>query len=135
MHSILFADDNKNIREFCRRELEEEGYRVAVARDGGDAIRLFPIVSPDVVILDICMPGINGLETIEQLQALGPEIPIIFFTGFDEDCTQDARGRLAAACVEKSGDLTELKRTIVRALTSREQKQPLRLGLPPIGVH
>jgi two-component system, response regulator, stage 0 sporulation protein F len=135
MQSILFTDDNKNIREFCKRELEEEGYRVVLARDGWDAVRLFPLESPDLVILDICMPGINGLETIERLRAMGAEIPVIFFTGFDEDCARDPRGRLAAACVEKSWDLTELKRTIARLLTASETKQSLRLGLPPIGAH
>ena len=131
MLTVLFADDNKNIREFCRRELEDEGYRVVVARDGAEAIRLTLRDSPDLVILDICMPGVNGLEAIERIKAIRPDVPVVFFTSFDDVCARDERCRHASACVEKSGDLRELKHVVNAALSSRRQNQPYRLGLPP----
>ena len=131
MKTILFADDNRHIREFCKRDLEEEGYRVMLARDGLEVIRIFREQSPDLVILDICMPTGGGLETIERLRAIDSEIPVIFFTAFDEDCLKDWRGRLATGCVEKTENLAELKLAILRIFTSQPRKQPLRLGLPP----
>ena len=117
MATILLADDQKNIRDFCKQELEDEGYRVILARDGREAIRLIRKEPPDLVILDLCMPRVGGLDAVEPIRALAPEIPIILFTANDEDCMTDDRSRHAVACVEKSEDLTELKRAIVRFLT------------------
>ncbi len=131
MLTLLLADDDRNIREYCRRELEEEGYRVLVARDGAEAIHLTRRHSPDLVILDICMPGVDGLEAAQRIKAMDPDAPVVFFTSFDDLCVQDGRSRNATACVEKREDLTQLKQVINGALSSRRQNQPYRLGLPP----
>jgi CheY-like chemotaxis protein len=132
MKTILLADDKKNIREFCKQELEDEGYRLILARDGREAIKLVRKERPDLVILDLCMPRLSGLDAIGPIWAIAPETPIILFTANDEDCVSDGRSRLAVACVEKSEDLTELKRAIVRATGAHEAREPIRLGLPPI---
>ena len=87
---------------------------------------------PDLVILDVCMPRVGGLDAVEPIRAIAPEVPIILFTANDEDCLTDGRSRYAVACVEKSEDLTELKRAIVRVFARREESESLRLGLPPI---
>ena len=97
MLTILLADDKKNIREFCKEELEDEGYRVFLARDGQEAIKLVQQKSPDLVILDICMPRLGGLDAVEPIRAIAPEVPIILFTANDEDCVTDARSRHATA--------------------------------------
>jgi len=131
MATLLLADDNRNIREFCRRELEDEGYQVIVARDGGEALRLTSRLRPDLVILDICMPGIDGLEAVARIKTTQPDLPVVFFTSFDDACTRDERSCHATACVEKRHDLTELKRVVANALRSRRESQPYRLGLPP----
>jgi CheY-like chemotaxis protein len=133
MTTILVADDKKNIRNFCKQELEEEGYRVILACDGREAIERVQEELPDLVILDLCMPRVGGLDAIEPIRAIAPEVPIILFTANDEDCMTDGRSRLAMACVEKSEDLAELKRAIVRIISSREENGPFRLGLPPLG--
>jgi CheY-like chemotaxis protein len=132
MKTILLADDEKNIREFCKQELEDEGYRLILARDGREAIKLVRKEQPDLVILDLCMPRLGGLDAIEPIWAIAPEVPIILFTANDEYCLSDGRSRHAVACVEKSEDLTELKRAIVRAMGAHEASEPFRLGLPPI---
>ena len=131
MKTILLADDEKNIREFCKQELEDEGYRVILARDGREAIKLFQKERPDLVILDLRMPRLGGLDAIEPIWAIAPEVPIILFTANDQYCVSDGRSRHAVACVEKSEDLTELKRAIVRAMGAHEASEPFRLGLPP----
>src|SRR5208283_2327956 len=112
MKTILFADDQKNIREYCRRALADEGYRVVVARDGIEALEMFLAETPDLAILDISMPRSNGLEALEQIKCRFPHIPVILFTAHDEDCMRDHRAQLAAACVEKAEDLAQLKRIV-----------------------
>ena len=134
MKTILFADDNKGIREYCRTALEDEGYRVVVARDGIEAVQVFRAENPDLAILDIAMPRANGLDALEQIKRLAPEIPAILFTAHDEDCLHDRRAASAAACIEKSEDLRDLKGTVAHALQSSHCEtdgRALRLGLPP----
>ncbi len=116
MTTILLADDKKNIRDYCKQELEEEGYRVILARDGREAIERVQMELPDLIILDLRMPRVGGLEAVGPIRAISPEVPIILFTANDEDCMADGRSRLAVACVEKSENLTELKRAIARTL-------------------
>ena len=130
MKTLLFADDSKNIREFCKQALEDEGYRVILARDGAEAIHLAQMEHPDLAILDLCMPRASGLEAAERIKATDPSIPIIFFTANDDDCATDHRSRFATACVEKSENLEELKRTVVRLLSACDVHQAFRSGLP-----
>ena len=134
MATILLADDSRNIREFCRLELEDEGYRVVVARDGSEAMQIVDGLHPDLVILDICMPGIDGLEAAARIRDAQRELPIILYTSYDDACTRDRRSLCASACLEKREDLTELKNVIVAALRSRRQGWTYRLGLPPLDV-
>lgn len=131
MATVLIADDNCSIREFCRCELEDEGYRVILARDGREALRMVDRHAPDLVILDLRMPGIDGIETLVRLRQTQPELPVVFFTSFDDICASDARSCSATACVEKGPDLTELKRVVAAVLRSSRQSQAYRLGLPP----
>jgi CheY-like chemotaxis protein len=135
MKTILVADDSKNIREYCRSALEDDGYRVALACDGLDAIRVFSEETPDLAILDISMPRASGLEALQQIKSLAPQVPVILFTAHEEDCLRDRRASLATACVRKSEDLSELKRLIVaafKALSSEDRRSPIRLGPPPL---
>ena len=108
---------------------------MVLAADGLEALRVFREETPDLVILDICMPRVNGLETLERLKAISPEVPVILFTAHDEDCVRDHRGDLAVACVEKDADLTELTQAIdgvLRATSSGSRGLPPRFGLPPV---
>jgi two-component system, response regulator, stage 0 sporulation protein F len=131
MKTILLADDNPGPALLWKTELEDEGYRVLLAEDGEEACRVVAERTPDVVILDISMPGVGGLESLRRIKAASPDTPVILFTSFDEDCLKDQRARLADACVEKrAGDLAELRRAIARALTSPRASNSLRLGLP-----
>ena len=134
MKTILFADDHKNIREYCRAAFAEEGYRVVLARDGVEALAVFTAEVPDLAVLDISMPRAGGLDALAQIKRLSPRTPVILFTAHDEECLRDDRARLATACVEKSHNLAELKRIVVQVLKplAVEGGGPHRLGLPPL---
>ena len=109
MKTILFADDNKHIREYCRACFEDEGYRVVVARDGIEAIQAYRAEVPDLAIFDIDMPRAGGLEALERIKGFSPDFPVILFTANDDECLRDSRAALAVACLDKSGDLGDLK--------------------------
>jgi CheY-like chemotaxis protein len=133
MKKILFADDRRSIREYCRAALEDEGYHVLLACDGLEAIRVFREESPDLAVLDISMPRASGLEALERIRSFAPQVPVVLFTAHVEECLRDRRASLATACVAKNEDVSELKRAIAGALDARGSEaapSPLRLGLP-----
>jgi CheY-like chemotaxis protein len=132
MRTVLFADDDKGFREICKRILEDEGYRIVLARNGTEAIATIQTERPDLAILDIHMPLKGGLEAAEQIYALDPSIPIILYTSNDDTCTRDSRSRFAAACVEKSSDFTELALAVGRLLSLNKRSASYRFGLNPL---
>jgi DNA-binding NarL/FixJ family response regulator len=83
---VLLADDHSIVRAGLRRIVEESGEMqvVAEAADGQEAIQLVKKTAPDVAVIDISMPGLDGLEVIGQLQALDPELPILVLTMHEE---------------------------------------------------
>jgi NarL family two-component system response regulator YdfI len=84
---ILVADDHLIIRQGLRLILEtQDGFEmVGEAADGGEALRLCAALKPDVVLMDLRMPGMDGLTAIERLQAGQPEIAVVILTTFNED--------------------------------------------------
>ena len=125
MRTILFADDRWSIREYCRAALEDEGYHVLLACDGLDAIRVFREETPDLAILDISMPRASGLEALERIRSLAPQVPVILFTAHGEECLRDRRAALATACVAKSEDLKRVE------AGDRRRARPSGFGGPP----
>ncbi len=121
MYTILFVDDNKNIRELCQRELEQEGYRVFSVGDGKDALTVLAEILPDIIILDFQMPRMNGQETIKRIREQNANIPIIFYTAYRDNLHPDFRSWQAEAWVEKSENLVELKLTISHLLERRKR--------------
>jgi len=118
---ILLVDDNKNIREFCQTELEHEGYVVVPASNGKEALSVIKDVVPDIVILDIRMPEMDGFETMRRILNQQDDIPIIFYTAYKDDLRWDYSKYLVDECVEKSENLDELKHTIERVLQQRKK--------------
>ena len=92
MRTILIADDQKNIREYCQATFTAEGYRVVLARDGIEALEKFITETPDLAVLDISMPRSSGLETLQQIKNISPRTPVVLFTAHDDDCMRDRRG-------------------------------------------
>jgi DNA-binding response OmpR family regulator len=115
MNRILFVDDEEGIQLLYREELEEDGYEVHSALTGEDALQKLQFVSPDLVILDIKMPGISGIEVLRQIKGKNPNMPVILNTGYQE--YKQVGARTSDDYIVKSGDLNELKAAIRRHLS------------------
>lgn len=83
MSRLLVVDDDPKITAFLRRALVLEGYEVAVAQTGADGLRSVAEAPPDLVILDIMMPGIDGIEVCRRLRAAGEGMPVLLLTARD----------------------------------------------------
>ena len=79
---ILLVDDNEDFLDSTRDVLEEEGYRVSTARDGEQALSLMDQDLFDVVLMDIKMPKMNGVETFIKMKEKKPDIKVVLFTAF-----------------------------------------------------
>jgi two-component system response regulator MprA len=83
---ILVVDDERAVRESLRRALELEGYEIELAGDGNEALSTLgrDEPQPDAVILDVLMPGLDGLEVCRRLRATGSRVPVLMLTARDE---------------------------------------------------
>ena len=85
MKKILLVDDEESIHLLYRAVLEEEeGYKVHCALSGKDALQKSKIVSPDLIILDINMPGINGIEVLRRIKEINPNMPVVLNSAYHE---------------------------------------------------
>ena len=81
---ILIADDNDIVRSIIRFFLETKGFEVGEAADGVDAIEKAEQLKPDLIVLDVAMPKMNGVEAASLLKGLMPDVPIVWFTMYQE---------------------------------------------------
>jgi nitrogen regulation protein NR(I) len=82
MSTILIVDDDDQLRKSFHKLLTEEGYTVASAASGEDGLRNIQKTMPDLVILDMRLPGMNGLDTFQAIHRLEPKLPVIIMTAF-----------------------------------------------------
>jgi two-component system response regulator (stage 0 sporulation protein F) len=116
---VLVVDDEESIRFLYREELEEEGYTVITAADGEEALRKVRSDKPDLITLDIRMPGMDGIEVLQRIREMDKEIPVIMSTAYGE-YRNDFNVWASDAYVIKTANLGELKETIKRLLDENE---------------
>jgi two-component system response regulator MprA len=80
---VLVVDDDRAVRESLRRSLEFNGYDVSLAADGAEALAGITATAPDVVVMDVMMPRLDGLETTRALRTAGNDLPILVLTARD----------------------------------------------------
>jgi two-component system, OmpR family, response regulator MprA len=80
---ILVVDDDRKLREMLRRALESSGFEVATAEDGGRALAAVSAKAPDLIVLDVLMPGVDGLGVARRLRERGDPVPILMLTARD----------------------------------------------------
>jgi DNA-binding response OmpR family regulator len=115
MKRIMVIDDEENIRFLYKEELEDEGFTVELAKNGEEALEKFPDFKPDLITLDIKMPGMNGIEVLKRIREQDRKLPIVLCSAYGE-YKQDFTTWASDAYVVKCADLTELKTTIRRLL-------------------
>jgi two-component system, NarL family, response regulator DegU len=117
---VLVADDHQLLRQAIRRALEDAGMTViAEAGDGGEAVRLAGELRPDVVVMDVSMPVLDGVEATRRIHADLPDLPVVIITMHgDEALRRDAVSAGAAGFLTKDVSMQEVVATITQAASS-----------------
>ncbi len=132
---VVLADDHVMLLDAFRRLLEPQCEIVGTARDGRALIELALRIQPEIIILDISMPHLNGMDACAQLRRKLPGVKFIFLTvNEDADVAAQAIGLGASAFLLKSSASAELTRAIECALSGRTYITPLITRGKPLGV-
>ena len=115
---ILLVEDEESLRLFYEEELKAEGYEVLTAGNGREAIQQLEKGKPDLIILDIVMPVMDGMEALGRIVGKERKTPIILNTSYS-GYRQDFMSWAADAYVTKSDDLTELKNKVRELLAKK----------------
>jgi DNA-binding response OmpR family regulator/DNA-binding CsgD family transcriptional regulator len=135
---VLLVDDSPESLGFLTTALEQAGVTVLVARSGEAALKIVERVTPDVVLMDAVMPGLDGFETCQQMKALPTlvHVPIIFMTGLTE--TEHVVHALESGGVDylsKPINVDELRARIRVHLANARRAQSARIALDAAGRH
>ena len=123
--NILLVDDNRDGLLVRRALLEELGYRVSVARNGEEGLKLFESAHFDVVVTDYRMPRMNGAELIQRIRKLNPNARIILLSGFVEPLGLTEENTGADVVIAKSAnEPAHLTRWVKRLLNRGARKPP-----------
>ncbi|MBI4638573.1 MAG: response regulator [Candidatus Rokubacteria bacterium] len=115
---VLIVDDNEVIREILR-EFLSPAYHVDTAAHAAQALTVLIQRPPDVILLDVRMPGVDGLSLLRMLRQTGVATPVIIITGYNStEVAEEARTNGADAYLPKPFDLRHLDRLIVDALAA-----------------
>lgn len=106
---ILVVDDHSSDRETLSLILKEKGYRVAEAAGGREAVDMVRSSRFDTILMDVKMPGMDGLTAFEEIKAIDPEAKVVFITGFsDDDKLRQALAKDTFAVINKPFDVEAL---------------------------
>jgi len=119
---VLIVDDEESVVQSIAGVLEDEGFRVATAKGGEEAIKVFQEEEPDVTLLDIWMPGMDGIEVLKRLKWIAPDCQVIMISGHATISTAMTSVKLGAFdFIEKPLSLDVLVMTIRRALNHQKE--------------
>jgi two-component system response regulator AtoC len=120
--SVLIVDDEANVRQLLYEIVHKEGYGTHMAASGREALEIFRSEHPDVVILDIQLPGMNGMEVFDVIRAEKPDTAVIFLTARGTvDTAVHAMGKGAFDYLIKPSHVTEIRKTVNRAFESHRR--------------
>lgn len=117
--AIFVVDDEESIRLFLREELTEDGYEVTTFPDGETVLATLESGRPDLVILDIRMPGIDGIKVLQRVKERYPDLPVVLCSAYS-DYKHDFGAWSADGYFVKSAQLEGLKEMIRRLLEPEE---------------
>ncbi|MGW8194387.1 MAG: response regulator [Desulforhopalus sp.] len=115
MKKILLVDDEESIQIIYKEEFEDDGYTVISAFNGEEGLEKFEQEKPDLVILDIRMPGMSGIEVLRKMKMINAATPVILSSAYQE-FKRELGTWASEQYVVKSGNLDELKSAVKRLL-------------------
>lgn len=122
MARILIADDEPDVREFMEGFLRLQGHEVETASDGIEAIEKIKAACPDLVLLDMRMPRMEGIEVLRELKQLAPRLSVVMMTAVrDQALAKEAIALGAFDYVTKPVDLSRLKLLLDTRLIQMER--------------
>ena len=124
LRTVLLVDDEAHVRLLTEKMLERSGYEVVQASNGREAIEVFTERGDeiDVVLLDVMMPVMTGHEAILELRQIDPDLPVVFFSGYDQ-------GEVA----EHLSDPSTTTRFLAKPFTMAQLDENIRAALAPGG--
>ncbi len=128
MIKVLVVDDEESIRNLMRMNLELDGYEVLTAQDGNAALDIFKEERPEVVLLDVKMPGITGVEVLSRIKSLSPDTEVIMITGHGDmymavECLRKQASNFLTKPIGEELLSLSLKRSVERISLKRKLKQ------------
>ena len=120
MTTILLVEDDENQRLLYEQELMHEGYEVVTASNGKEALEKVQKKLPDIVIMDINMPKMDGIEAMGRILGKNKEIPVIINTAYS-NYKDSFMSWAADAYIVKTSDLSELKEKIKEVLAKKNK--------------
>jgi len=121
---VLVVDDEASVLDVFREYLESEGYAVTPTGSGEDAVRLLAELRPDVILTDLNLPGLSGLDVMRHARTADPEVAVIVVTGYASASTAiDALRQGAYDYVTKPPDLYDVGQIVQRAIASRRLRE------------
>ncbi|WP_260483652.1 cell cycle two-component system response regulator CpdR [Sphingomicrobium flavum] len=121
MYKILLAEDDQSMREYLTRALERVGYEVEAVDCGTKAMPLLEKAKFDLLLTDIVMPEMDGIELAQKASALDPEIRVMFITGFAAVALQGGKTAPEAKLLSKPFHLKDLVAEVDRIFQSEDQ--------------
>ena len=116
---MLVVDDELRICDFLKGFFATKGYQVFSSTSGEEALMQIPTLKPQIVLLDIRMPGISGLDTLSKLKALLPDTKVIMVTALDDDTLMaEAKSRGASDYITKPFSFDYLEGAVLRKLAN-----------------
>ena len=119
MTKLLIVEDEENLRDLYAEDLEESGYEVTKASNGKEAINLVRNGSYDLIIMDIRMPEMDGIETLGKIITMEKKLPVIIYTAYS-NYKSNFMTWTADAYLTKSSNMDELKNKIRELLESKK---------------
>lgn len=125
---ILIVDDDFSLRSLMEVVFENEGYSVSLAEDGISALKILENGHFDILITDINMPNMNGIELFNKVKKLFPQIPVIFVSGYDyKNLAEKLLREGALYFFKKPFDLNILKRAIKSILEMKYSESKINM--------
>jgi two-component system response regulator (stage 0 sporulation protein F) len=128
-YDILVVDDKAGVRRLIYEALLDDGYLVEQASNGAEAIRKVKQKKYGVILLDVKMPGMNGLETLNEIRKIDRNVPVVMMTAYGElEIMEEAHNKGVKYQISKPFDLNELRALVKGILETGLRESALQLG-------